>query len=256
MSAMKNLVCGLGLVLLCGGTPAAAQKTYTYRVVKSYPHDQTAYVQGLFFYNGFLYESNGLYGKSDLRRVDLESGKPLHSAPVDRRYFAEGATIVDGLVYQLTWREGVCLVYDAQTLALKYQLRYSGEGWGLTSDGRRLIMSDGSDVIRFLSPQTLREERWISVRRAAGSVHRLNELELINGELWANIYTTTQIVRIDTATGRVAGIVDLAGILPSVLRTPSTDVLNGIAYDPARRRIFVTGKNWGRLFEIEVIEKK
>jgi glutamine cyclotransferase len=203
-----------------------------------------------------LYESNGLYGKSNLRTVDLESGKVIKSVPIDERYFAEGASGMGGLIYQLTWREGVCFVYDAKTFALKYQLHYAGEGWGLTNDGRQLIISDGSDVIRFLSPQTLREERRIKVHKTSGSVRYLNELELIEGELWANVYTTNQIVRIDTATGNVLGIIDLTGILPSVLHTRNTDVLNGIAYDAERKRIFVTGKNWGRLFEIEVKEKK
>jgi glutamine cyclotransferase len=233
-----------------------AQKNYGYKIVHAFPHDGMAYTQGLFFKDGFLYESTGQYGRSDLRMVALQSGMPTKRQMVDSRYFAEGITMLGGMIYQLTWREGVCFVYDAKTFAMKYQLRYAGEGWGLTDNGRQLIMSDGSNVIRFLNAQTMREERRINVHDHAGkSIGMLNELELVEGELWANIYTTSRIVRVDTATGKALGIIDLTGILPSMLRTKDTDVLNGIAYDAVLKRIFVTGKNWQRLFQIEVISK-
>jgi glutamine cyclotransferase len=244
------------LLALCSSVALSAQKKYTYRVLHSYPHDAAAYTQGLFFKNGTLYESTGQYGTSELRIVDLESGTVNKRAPLEQRYFAEGATILGNLIYQLTWREGICFVYDAKTLAPLYQLRYSGEGWGLTDNSKLLIMSDGSSTIRFLEPQTLREVRRINVHNERGNVALLNELELIDAELWANVYTTNQILRIDTATGKVLGTIDMTGILPVMLRTKNTDVLNGIAYDAKRKRIFVTGKNWSRLFEIEVIEKR
>jgi glutamine cyclotransferase len=244
----------MAMMLLCLA-PLAAQKKYGYKVVHSYPHDNTAYTQGLFFHNGILYESTGLYGQSSIRKVNIERGEIIDSKPLERRYFGEGAAMLNGLLYQLTWREGLCFVYDAQTLALQYQLRYAGEGWGLTTDGKQMIMSDGSHTIRFLSPQTFKEERQINVRSSTGYVSQLNELEMVEGELWANIYTTNFIARIDTATGKVLGMIDLTGILPTPLRTRTTDVLNGIAYDATHKRIFVTGKNWKQLYEIEVVEK-
>jgi glutamine cyclotransferase len=241
---------------LCGIGNAAAQKIYTYKVLRTYPHDEGAYTQGLFFKNGILYESAGQYGQSDIRMVDLSSGRVIKKTSMEYRYFGEGATMLGGLVYQLTWREGMCFVYDAATLAVKYRLPYSGEGWGLTNNDSQLIISDGSHVIRFLHPQTLREQRRLNVHTMQKNMALLNELELVEGELWANIYTTWQIARIDTATGMVTGIIDLNGILPHAKRTKNTDVLNGIAYDADSKRIFVTGKNWPLLFEIEIIEKK
>jgi glutamine cyclotransferase len=249
---MKHTLLSL-LILFCAAT-VTAQKRYGYKVIATYPHDENAYTQGLFFLDGLLYESTGEYGKSTLRKVKPTSGEVVASRALDRRYFGEGIALCNGLVYQLTWREGECIVYDAATLAPQHTLRYAGEGWGLTTNGKQLIMSNGSNIIYFLSPQTLREERRIAVRTERGSVSRLNELELIDGEIWANVYTTNQIIRIDTATGQVRGTIDLTGILPASLRTRRTDVLNGIAYDAVQKRIFVTGKNWARMFEIKITD--
>ncbi|GHT12880.1 glutaminyl-peptide cyclotransferase [Bacteroidia bacterium] len=231
-------------------------RQYTYNVVHAYPHDDRAYTQGLEFHNGTLYESTGVYGQSALRKVALETGRVVANQSLAGKYFGEGLTLLNGLLYQLTWQEGLCFVYDAATLRPLHQVRYTGEGWGLANDGSRLIMSDGSHIIRFLSPQNFSEEKRITIYNSTGYVNMLNELEMVEGELWANIYGSSLVARIDTASGAVLGMIDLTGILPPAQRTSRTDVLNGIAYDAVGKRIFVTGKNWSRLFEIKVIPKK
>ncbi len=237
-------------VVLRAAEPPAA---YTYRVVKSYPHDTGAYTQGLFWHDGFLYESTGLKGESTLRRVDLETGEAKQTIMLAANYFGEGAALFEGWIYQLTWQEQTGFIYDAATLEKTGQFGYTGEGWGLASDGQHLYMSDGTSKIRVLDPLTISTLRTIDVYTDRGPVNYLNELEWIEGELWANVYTTDQIVRIDPATGVVRGVIDLRRLLPTADKDIHTDVLNGIAYDPEAKRIFVTGKKWRKLFEIELL---
>ncbi len=237
------------------GSPAAAPKQYGYKVVTSYPHDPKAYTQGLLWYEGCLYESTGMNGLSSLRRVDLSTGRVRESRTLGDEYFAEGLALHEGVLYQLTWRNGRAFTYNLDGLEPAGEFSYRGEGWGLAGDGDHLYMSDGSDLIRVLEPLTWRTVRTFQVTSRGTGVQMLNELEWVGGELWANVYMTDQIVRINPVTGEVTGVIDLAGLLPVALATPDTDVLNGIAYDPATGRIFVTGKNWSRLFEIELVEK-
>jgi glutamine cyclotransferase len=235
--------------------PAAAPVRYGYHVVRSYPHDPQAYTQGLFWHEGMLYESTGLTGQSTLRKTDLTSGDTLLVHRLDDLYFGEGTAILDGKIYQLTWQQGKGFVYDARTFDSLADFAYAGEGWGLTTDGEWLYMSNGSEKIQVLDPKTFRAVRTIDVYSDAGRKSMLNELEWIEGEIWANVYLSDEIVRIDPQTGVVLGVIDLSRILPSADKDLTTDVLNGIAYDPATKRIFVTGKNWKKLFEIEVVEQ-
>ena len=229
------------------GAPAL----YGYRVVKTYPHDSRAYTQGLVYRDGVLFESTGLNGRSTLRRVRLETGEVLHQHQLEARYFGEGLVDWGGQLIQLTWQTNVGFVYDLKTLKPLRQFAYPGEGWGLTHDGKRLIMSDGqpSGELRYLDPTSLKETGRLTVRDQGRPVAMLNELEFVRGEIFANIYQTDRLARIDPATGRVVGWVDLSGLLSAVERR-DTDVLNGIAYDQAGDRLFVTGKLWPRLFEI------
>jgi len=235
---------------------AQAPKQYTYRVVKSYPHDTRAYTQGLFYHNGFLYESTGQYGQSSLRKVDITTGAVMQISKVARKYFAEGICLLNGKIYQLTWQEQECLIYDVNTFRQTGTLRYPTEGWGLTTDGKQLIMSDGTSTIYFRDPKSFAEMRRITVRNNGKEVNYINDLEYINGEIWANVYTQDIILRINPDNGVVTGVIDMKNLLPANLRTSKTDVLNGIAYDAKNNRIFVTGKNWSRLYEIVVVEKK
>lgn len=253
-----NTICYLILLfnLLCSYS-AEAQKTpkvYGYKVVASYPHDERAYTQGLQIHNNTLYEGTGLYGNSSVRIVDLKSGNNLKNKDLSKQYFGEGICVFHDLLYQLTWHEQTCLVYNSKTLELQTTIPYTGEGWGLTTDGKYLIMSNGTNVITFRSPNDFSVQKEIKVFSDRGAVSYLNELELINGELWANVYGSDYIVRIDTASGAVNSIVNLKGLLPNNLRDKNTDVLNGIAYNEKTGQIFVTGKNWKRLFEIKVTE--
>lgn len=231
-------------------------RQYTYRVVEVLPHDPGAYTQGLFWHDGHLYEGTGQYGRSGIRRVEPSTGKVLQSVPLDRIYFGEGITLLDGRIYQLTWSEGRAFIYDASDLRQLRTFSYDGEGWGLTTDGERLYMSDGTDAIYVRDPATFAVERTIRVTANRRPVHYINELEWIEGELWANLYTTDQIIRIDPATGNVTGVIDFYGLHPASERTPDTDVFNGIAYDPATGHIYVTGKNWNRLYRVEIVEKQ
>lgn len=222
-----------------------------FKVVAAYPHDPNAFTQGLTIHEGQLYEGTGQYGASTLRRVDLATGRPEKQRALGPQYFGEGIAILDGLVYQLTWQNGVVVVYDLDTFEVQRTMRYTGEGWGLTHDGRQLIMSDGSATLRFRDPKTFAVTREIVVRAAGVPVTRLNELEYIDGEIWANIWYDDRIARISPADGNVLGFVDLATLYPASARS-SEAVLNGIAYDAAAKRLFVTGKNWPQLYEIEV----
>lgn len=232
--------------------PGAFIPEYSYEVLHTYPHDRGAFTQGLLYLDGVLYESTGLNGESSLRKVDLQTGKVLQQISVPAQYFAEGLAELNGKLYQLTWQNHKCFVYDLATFKQEKEFSYPTEGWGLTTDGQSLIMSDGSEQIRFLDPATFEVKRAITVTARGNPVRNLNELEYVNGEIFANVWTTFKIVRIDPATGNVVGIIDLAGILPFEDRAPDTDVLNGIAWDPKGERLFVTGKHWPKLFEIRL----
>jgi glutamine cyclotransferase len=254
---LKKTLHTLIIIMLAALSAHARQpEQYTYTVVKSYPHDRNAYTQGLFFHEGVLYESSGQYGYSNLRKSDLATGKVLQALNMPRQYFAEGACVLRDKLYLLTWQEHTCFVYDVLTFKQLGTFQYPTQGWGLTTDGTQLIMSDGTATIYFRHPDTFAEQRRITVRNNDKPMQYLNELEYIDGEIWANVYTTNQIVRIDPKDGAVTGVIDLANLLPRSLYTAKTDVLNGIAYDAAARRLVVTGKNWPKLYEIVVSEKK
>lgn len=235
-------------------TGGADVPTYGYRVVRSYPHDRQAFTQGLVYHDGILYEGTGLNGRSGVRKVRLETGQVLQVRPLDDRYFGEGIAIVDDEIFQLTWQSEIGFVYDRQTLEPRRTFQYAGEGWGLTSDGKRLIMSDGSATLRFLDPKTLRETGRVVVRDAGAPVTNLNELEFVKGEIYANVWQTDRLARIAPATGRVTAWIDLHGLL-SPPEAAGADVLNGIAYDAAADRLFVTGKLWPRIFEIAPVAR-
>ena len=232
------------------GTPGRGVPTLAYDVVKSYPHDSQAFTQGLIYRDGVLYESTGLNGRSSLRRVRLDTGEVLQQKRVDTRYFAEGMTDWGASLIQLTYTTNLAFVYNRSTFALEDTFTYTGEGWGLTQDGRRLIMSDGTAALRFLDPVTRRESGRVTVTADGRPVEHLNELEFIKGEVWANVWLTNRIAIIQPSTGRVRAWLDLAGLLPPA--NTGHDVLNGIAYDAAGDRVFVTGKLWPRLFEIRL----
>jgi glutaminyl-peptide cyclotransferase len=257
------LLLALGLSLLalggCGRGPSARPKgdlpVFTYEVVHAWPHQRDAFTQGLVFLDGVLLESTGLNGQSSLRRVDLQTGDVLQRVEVPSEYFAEGLAALDGKLFQLTWRNHKCFVYDLLTFRVEKEFAYDGEGWGLTTDGQRLIMSDGTDQLRFIDPKTFKEDRRIGVKALGQPVHRLNELEYVKGQIYANVWGTDQIVRIDPATGEVVSVIDFAGLLPRRDRDKNTDVLNGIAYDPVGERLFVTGKCWPTLFEVRLKPK-
>jgi glutaminyl-peptide cyclotransferase len=226
---------------------------YGYRVVNTYPHDSRAYTQGLVYRDGVLFESTGLNGRSTLRRVRLETGEVLQQHQLEARHFGEGLVDWNNQLIQLTWQTNVGFVYDLATFKPLRQFTYPGEGWGLTHDGKRLIMSDGQPTgeLRFLDPATLRETGRLTVRDGGRPVANLNELEFVRGELFANVYQTDRVARVDPATGLVVGWIDLSGLLTPAERR-DTDVLNGIAYDAAGDRLFVTGKLWPRLFEVRL----
>jgi glutamine cyclotransferase len=228
----------------------AALPVLGYEVVKSYPHDPEAFTQGLIYRDGFLYESTGQNGRSSLRKVRLETGEVVQNTRVDTRYFAEGLTDWRNTLVQLTYTTNVAFVYDLTSFALRDTFTYPGEGWGLTHDDTRLIMSDGSANLRFLDPATHRETGRVTVTAEGRPVNQLNELELITGDVYANIWLTNRIAIIRPSSGQVTAWIDLTGLLPA--GSVGHDVLNGIAYDAARDRLFVTGKLWPRLFEIRL----
>ena len=228
-------------------------RNYRLEVVAEYPHDTTSYTQGLFFKEGQLYESTGLNGKSTFRVVDLKTGKALRKLDFDKKYFVEGSVIFDDNLYILTWENKVVFIYDAETLEYKSTHRYARQGWGLTTDGESLIASDGSANLYFMGPDLKLKER-LFVTLNDRPVNWLNELEYINGRIWANVYTREEIVIINPRTGKVEGIVDCSGLLPRDLRGEYTDVLNGIAYNAEDGKIYLTGKNWPRMYEIRIVE--
>lgn len=240
--------------------PAPALNTnglplYTYDIVNTFPHDTKAFTEGLVYLNGDLLESTGLKGSSNLRRVELKTGKILQNVTVPDQYFAEGLAVLNNKAYQLTWQSQVGFVYDLERFRSNLEFDYTGEGWGLTTDGNSLIMSDGTDVIKFMDPGTFKERRRIHVTSNGEPVRLLNELEYIKGEIYANVWKTDYVVHIDPQTGKVLGIIDFSGLL-SMDEREHTDVLNGIAYDAAGDRLFVTGKLWPKLFEVRIRPKK
>jgi glutamine cyclotransferase len=225
------------------------------RIVHAYPHDPHAFTQGLVFVGGHLYESTGINGRSSLRMVDLESGRILQEQPVHSKYFGEGLTAWDSTLVQLTWQSHVALVYDRFSFRLLRTFAFAGEGWGLTQDGKSLILSDGTSTLRFFDPGTFKEVRRIKVTDRGRPVTDINELEYVDGQVYANIWHSDRIARISPRTGRVQGWIDLKGLLPETERSSPEAVLNGIAWDAANHRLFVTGKLWPKLFEIEVVPK-
>ncbi|QNA87295.1 glutaminyl-peptide cyclotransferase [Massilia sp. Dwa41.01b] len=235
---------------------SAAIPVYGFIVKNTYPHDPKAFTQGLFFRDGHLYESTGLTGQSTLRRVELKTGKVLQKTALPQDVFGEGSTAIGDSILGLTWQAKTGYIFDAKTLAMKGRFPYEGEGWGLASDAKYVYMSDGSASIRVLDPKTLKEVRRVPVSADGKPIDSLNELEMVDGELYANVWGTDVIARIDPASGKVVGWIDLSGLLPREKRgTGSVDaVLNGIAYDAKTRRLYVTGKLWPKLFEIELVK--
>ena len=237
--------------------PAAPPfKRYGYEVVATYPHDPAAFTQGLVYLDDIFYEGTGRYGQSSLRKVDPTTGSVLQQHDLAEEFFGEGIAVVGDTIYQLTWQNGTGFLYDKESFAERQRFSYTTEGWGLTFDGQHLIMSDGSATLYFLDPSTLNEVRRVDVTVAGEPVMRLNELEYIDGRVLANIWQTDYIVQIDPANGVVDGVIDLTGLLAQAPPTQSAvDVLNGIAYDSATQRLFVTGKLWPYVFEIRLIEQ-
>lgn len=224
----------------------------TVDIVHTWPHDPGAFTQGLVFHRGELLESTGQYGASTLRRVELRTGRVLQQVDLDRQYFAEGITVHRGRLYQLTWREHRCFVHDPVSLARQGALAYDGEAWGLTDDGDRLILSDGTGTLRFLYPASLAVQRTVTVLDGRRPVGGLNELEYVNGEIYANVLGERRLARIDPRDGAVLGWIDLTEVVAAVDAPDEDAVLNGIAYDAAGDRLFVTGKRWPSLFEVRV----
>ena len=282
------LIISLGLSLACGPsansakpnastpaakTPQAPLPVYGYEVVKAYPHDQNAFTQGLIFHNGSLYESTGQEGRSTVRKVEIVTGKVLQKWDLPREDFGEGITLLNDKIYMLTWRGGLGRVFDANDLKLLKEFNYLGEGWGITTDGTGLIISQGTHVLKVINPETFATVRTIPVMREDGRpLMQLNELEFVKGEIWANIWHSedpeilgkpNHVARIDPATGKLTGWIDLGGISPDD-QAKSNDrydpkaenTLNGIAYDAAGDRLFVTGKNWKKLYEIKITGPK
>lgn len=229
-----------------------APKKLMYRVINTFPHDPQAYTQGLFYYDGYLIESTGQKGQSSLRRVELKTGKVVQSANLDNQYFGEGASLINGKIFQLTWTSRKGFVYDPKTFALIRTFDYMTQGWGLTTVDDKLVMSDGSNILYFLEPESFTEIKRIEVMDNNGPVFQLNELEFINGKIWANVYQTDKIVIIDHSSGAVEAEVDFSGLLKDADKHRNIDVFNGIAWDEKGNRLFVTGKNWPKLFEVDV----
>ena len=240
--------------LLVAACSSAQVKEYKVKVVGEYPHDVHAYTQGLFFHDGTLYETTGQWGESSIRTVDLETGKPIVSKKLSAKYFGEGSAVLDWDLYVLTWTSKAAFVYDAKTLQYKSTIGYPREGWGLTTDGRQLIASDGTAMLYFMD-KDLKVTKRLRVTLNDRPVRYLNELEWIDGRIWANVYTSDKIVIINPSTGKVEATIDCTGLLPQNLKTKDTDVLNGIAIDD-KGQIYLTGKNWPKLYIIELEKKK
>lgn len=243
------LIFAIVSVAMSGDAPLPIQ---TVRVVATFPHDANAFTQGLVVEGDVLYEGTGHYGQSTLRRVELSTGTVSKSMSLAGNFFGEGITILGEQIFQLTWREGVCFLYDKQTLKPTGTLRYNEEGWGLTNDGQHLYLSDGSSTIRVLDPKTFKQVRRIRVKQGRRLVDKLNELEYVNGEIWANVWYSDQIARIDPQSGEMLGWIDCSGVYPANRRPDREHVLNGIAFDASTGKIYITGKNWPQLYQIEV----
>ena len=263
MSMALRLTLAALALSACSQSPAANSQAvqaapapapvWGFRIVATYPHDRRAFTQGLLYLDGVLYESTGQVGQSTIRRVRLEDGQVLQSVDIPSDLFGEGLVNWGDQLINITWQSGVGYRWDRQTFRRLSEWRYRGEGWGLTQNGRDIIMSDGTPELRFLDPVSLQERRRITVTDAGVRVARLNEIEWVNGEIFANVWMTTMIARINPDTGRVTGWIDLTALAAQRAGWRSDDVLNGIAYDPAGDRLFVTGKNWPRLYEIDLV---
>ena len=260
MNAMKrfvNIFIGTALALLAllfSSCADAKVRQYKVQVVKEYIHDETSFTQGLFFLDGEMIETTGQYGESTLRKVDLATGKALKRFDFDKKYFLEGSVELNGNIFILTWLNKVAFVYDAKTLAYKSTWSYPREGWGLTTDGKSLIASDGSARLYFMDDK-FKQQKVLTVKMNGRPVQMLNELEWIDGKIWANVYMTDMIVIINPSDGTVEGTVDCSGLLPKSLRDANTDVLNGIAYNPNDGKIYLTGKCWKRLYEVRLVDR-
>lgn len=233
----------------------AQAPVWTYRVVKEYPHSTDAFSQGLVFHDGSLYEGTGIQGKSSLSKIELDTGKVLKQVRLNDQLFGEGIAILDDRIYQLTWKNRIGLIFDLKTLEYKDKFHYAGEGWGLTTDGTHLIASDGSSVLRFIDPKTFKVVKTLRVHDGRRPVDQLNELEYVNGQIFANVYQTNYIAVISAKTGQVSAWVDLSGLRPKSTWLNPDAVLNGIAYDAKEKRLFVTGKLWPKLFHIRLKRK-
>ena len=252
---MRILFAILIMSVFLGACSDASVRHYRPEVVAEYPHDTGSYTQGLFFHEGQMYETTGLHGKSTLRKVDLNTGKPIIKLDFGQKYFVEGSVVLNDNLYILTWESKVVFVYDADSLKYKSTWSYPREGWGITTDGKQLIASEGSSILYFMDEKFSLKRR-VYVKHEDRPVMWLNELEYIDGKIWANVYTSEEIVIINPKDGRVEGVIDCRGLLPKELRDATTDVLNGIAYNPDTKKIYLTGKNWPKLYEIRLIEKK
>jgi glutaminyl-peptide cyclotransferase len=232
---------------------STAIPVYGYEVLNTYKHDPQAFTQGLVFHDGFLYESTGHYGKSTLRKVELETGKVLQKYDLPDDVFAEGMTILNGKIYQISWQNGRAWQYNLEDFKLIKEFQYAGEGWGLTHDGKNLLMSDGTHIIRVINPENFETIRTIPVFRENNlPLVEINELEWVKGEIWANVWKDSRVARINPENGKIVGWIDFSPMVKEEMREPENDVLNGIAYDEKTDRIFVTGKLWRRLFEIKL----
>ena len=249
------LAAAFGICASISLAQASGVPEYSCQVVHTYHHDPAAFTQGLVYLNGVLYEGTGLNGESSIRKVKLETGEVLQKRDVAPEYFGEGIVNWKDRLLELTWTAHRGFLYDLASFMPRGQFEYPGEGWGLTQDGKRIIMSDGTAQLRFWDPETLKETGRITVTDDGQPVSELNELEWVKGEIYANVWQTDRIARIDPASGKVVGWIDCTGLLSPADRTEQTDVLNGIAYDAARDRLFVTGKRWPKLFEIRVVKK-
>jgi glutamine cyclotransferase len=258
----SSALLGAGIVLLAAaGSCLAWRQLRTrpwiegFKIVHEYPHDPDAYCQGLVYDDGVFHESTGRRGHSTVRTVEIETGKVLRKTDLPANYFGEGLALVGDRLIQITWEEELARIYDRDTLKALDQFEYKGEGWGLAFDGTYLVMSDGSDKLFFRDPKTFKEVRRVAVKMKGAPLTELNELEMVEGEVWANVWKKDYIARIDPATGEVVGVIDLSGIFDRHKIDDDDAVLNGIAYDPKGKRLFVTGKLWPKLFEIEVVSK-
>jgi glutaminyl-peptide cyclotransferase len=255
-SALVVILVAYGSILLQQAGQAQIPPEYTFVVIRAFPHDTSAYTQGLSYRDGFLYEGTGLYGRSSLRKVNLETGTVVRRIDLEPEFFGEGITIFRDKIVQLTWKSHIGFVYDLKTFHLLQRFSYSGEGWGLAANDRELYMSDGTSEIRVLDAETFKEKRHFTVHDGSKPVDQLNELEFVEGQIFANVWHTNLIARISPQTGAVLGWINLTGLLSPVYHLEPEAVLNGIAYDSARKRLFVTGKLWPSVFEIKLSPKQ